>query len=49
MLAFREYLDFVADLRGLLARDVAVAFGFEAKDLSTELDFREVISFRLLV
>src|SRR5213593_612095 len=42
-------LALVADLRGLLARDVPLAFGFEAEYSSTELNFGEFISFRLLV
>src|SRR5205809_4442503 len=42
-------LDLVADLRGLLARDVPFAFGFEAKYSSTELNLGDFISFRLIL
>jgi hypothetical protein len=45
--AFGENLDLVADLRGLLARDAALTFGFEAEYSSRELNFGEFISFRL--
>jgi hypothetical protein len=38
-------LDLVADLPGLLARNVPVAFGFEGKDFST-VDFGDFICFR---
>jgi hypothetical protein len=37
-------LDLAADLRGLLARDVPLAFGFEARYSSTELNLGELIS-----
>src|SRR5437867_11146582 len=37
--AFGGNLDLAADLRGLLAREVPFAFGFEAKYSSTELNF----------
>ncbi len=46
--AFGEDLDLAADLRGLLARDVSLAFGFEAGYASTELDFGDFISFYFL-
>jgi hypothetical protein len=39
-------LDLIADLPGLLACDVPLAFGFGGKDASTELDFGDFISFR---
>ena len=44
---FGADLDLVADARALLARDVLVAFGFEARDWTAELDFEDFISFRL--
>jgi hypothetical protein len=48
-LAFDGDLDPVAALSGLLARDVLLAFGFEERNSSTDLDFGGFISFRLLL
>src|SRR6266487_7096434 len=47
--AFGGDLELVADLRGLLARDVPFAFGFAAKYSSTELNLGDFISFRLIL
>src|SRR6266571_6737828 len=47
--AFGGDLDLVADLRGLLAREVPFAFGSEAKYSSTELNFGDFLSFRLIL
>jgi hypothetical protein len=46
--AFVGDLELVADLRGLLARDVEVAFGFEGTSSLTELDFADFISLGLI-
>jgi hypothetical protein len=42
-----EDLDLLADLSGCPVRDVLLAFGFEAKSFSTELDFGDFISFQM--